>query len=147
MITPIVLGFYGFSSSGKTTILTDLIKQLTQRGYKVGTIKQMDKALSIDTPGKDTWKHKEAGADMVVFSSQNETSFIIPDQLNQSTIIKHMTQMQGLDIIFIEGVQDPSIPKIRIGDKPIRENTLFTYDGDFNNLLDHILEKLKRSNV
>jgi len=143
MFSPLVIGFYGASNSGKTTILTELIKQLKHKGYMIGTIKQTDKPLSMDTPGKDTWKHKEAGASLVVFSSTIETTFLMPTSLQASSIIEKMMQLQDFDIIFVEGANDPEIPKIRFGSKALRKNTLFTYDGDFNNLLHYILHELK----
>lgn len=143
MFSPLILGFYGFSNSGKTTIIKDLILTLKAKGFKVGVIKQTNKPISIDVPGKDTWKYKEVGANMVVFSSSIETSFLSPNHLMVSQVIEHMVQLQHFDIILVEGTNDPSIPKIRIGLKPLRENTLFTYNNDFNNLLEYILESLK----
>lgn len=143
MSSQLVLGFYGFSNSGKTTIITDLIKQLTEKGFKVGIIKQTDKSISLDAPGKDTWRHREAGANIVVFSSSIETSYLIPNQLKISQVIEQMNQLQHLDIVLVEGANDPAIPKIRIGSKPLRENTLFTYNDDFNNLFEHVLTMIK----
>jgi hypothetical protein len=55
-----------------------------------------------------------------------------------------MIQLMNLDIIFIEGANDPTIPKIRIGSKTLRENTLFTYDGDSYKLYNYILSELRR---
>ncbi len=142
--SPLVIGIYGTSNSGKTTLITELIRQLAQREFRIGTIKQTDKPISMDVPEKDTWRHKDAGANIVVFSSTTETTFLLPTQINVSMTIEKMTQLLDLDIIFIEGANDPSIPKIRIGSKDLRENTLFTYDGDINNLLNYIQGKIRK---
>lgn len=144
MYSPLVIGLYGTSNSGKTTVLTELINQLAQKGYRVGTIKQTDKPISMDTPEKDTWRHKTAGANIVVFSSTIETTCLLPTPLKISMIIEKMNQLLDLDIIFIEGSNDPSIPKIRIGTKALRENTLFIYDGDINNLLNYIQNEIRK---
>ncbi len=144
MYSPPVIGLYGPSNSGKTIILTELIKQLDQKGYKVGTIKQTDKSQSMDTPEKDTWKYKEAGANIVVFSSAIETTCLLPAPLKIPLTIEKMNQLLDLDIIFIEGANDPSIPKIRIGTTELRENTLFIYDGDMNNLLNYVQNEIRK---
>ncbi|MFH1013756.1 MAG: molybdopterin-guanine dinucleotide biosynthesis protein B [Thermoplasmatota archaeon] len=144
MDSPLVIGIYGTSNSGKTTLITELIRQLALRGYRIGTIKQTNKPISMDVSEKDTWRHKDAGANIVVLSSTIETTFLLPTPINVSIMIEKMTQLLDLDIILIEGANDPSIPKIRIGSIECRENTLFTYDGDINNLLNYIQGKIRR---
>jgi molybdopterin-guanine dinucleotide biosynthesis protein B len=144
MYDPLVIGFYGRSNCGKTTIISELIKQLAKEGYKICAIKQTDKPLSIDTKNKDTWKYRESGADIIVFSSTIEATFLLPNSFNISIIIKKISQFLDPDIIFIEGANDPAIPKIRIGSITLRENTVFTYKGDIINLIDYIQIELGR---
>jgi len=68
-----IIGIYGESNSGKTTLVEKLILALIEKGYKVGSVKNIHiEDFSIDTQGKDTWKHSRAGARVVVARSKNE---------------------------------------------------------------------------
>ena len=60
-MVPFVVGFYGKSNSGKTTLVTKLIEKLSNEGFKVASVKMTDKEISIDSKQKDTWKHSKAG--------------------------------------------------------------------------------------
>lgn len=131
---PAVVGFYGKSDSGKTSIIVKLIKRLTTVGYKVATIKKSNKKIGIDTRGKDTWKHSQAGAKLVVFSSMNETDLIMNRTMKTNDIIRSVSKLGGFDIILVEGARDPNIPKIRIGKIVERKNTI----GHYHNNLDEI---------
>lgn len=137
----IILGFYGHSNTGKTTVIEYLIEKLTNIGFKVAAIKITDKSISIDTEGKDTWRYSKRGAKVVSLSSEIETSFILKYRENLASIIDYINYL-GIDIIFVEGVNDRSIEKIRFGDIPPRENTILTYDGDKEKILKFILDKI-----
>ncbi len=140
---PYIIGFYGYSNTGKTTVIVDLIKKLKEAKYKVATIKCSDKKISFDTQEKDTYKHAQVGANPVVLSSLSETDFIIKKKLSIKDIIKYLTTFEKIDIIIIEGAKDPDIPKVRIGDIQKRENTILDYTGDFEHLYKFIEEKIK----
>ena len=79
---PFVIGFYGESDSGKTTLIVDIISSLTKEKYNVASVKTTDKNIGIDSEGKDTWKHTSAGAQLVVFSSDCETDYLIKRKMN-----------------------------------------------------------------
>jgi len=136
--TPSIFGFYGFSRSGKTTLLHKLVRHLTQEGFRVAVLKKTAKAIRMDQQGKDTAQFAQAGAGLVVFSSALETAFIEKHPSQTGAILSQMKAMGEWDFIFIEGANDPQVPKIRIGGCPERANTLFTYDGDFRKLLQTI---------
>ena len=138
-----IIGFYGYSNTGKTTVIVDLIKKLTEAKFKVATIKYSDKKISFDTQKKDTYKHTQVGANPVVLSSLLETDFIIQKKFSTEDIIKYLATFEKIDIIIVEGVKDPSIPKVRIGDIQKRENTILEYTGDFEKLYNFIEEKIK----
>ena len=140
---PYVIGFYGYSNIGKTTVIINLIKKLKKAKYKVTTIKCSDKKINLDTPKKDTYKYAQVGANPIVLSSQNETDFIIKKKLSIKNIIKYLTTFEKIDIIIIEGAKDSDIPKIRIGEIQKRENTILDYTGDFEHLYSFIKEKIK----
>lgn len=140
MKKPIIVGFYGYSNSGKTTLIERLIQELVSRGKKISAIKQSGHPISMDIEGKDTHRFTKAGADPVILSSTIETNFIFKSPLAINEIIKLITTINKPDIIIIESARDAAIEKIRIGDIDIRENTIWTYDGNFEVLIEKILD-------
>ena len=136
---PIVVGFYGFSNSGKTMLIEQLIGELISRGKKVSAIKQSGHPVSLDTEGKDTHRFSKEGADPVILSSTVATNVMFNKPLETKEIIDLITTINKPDIIIIESVRDKDIMKIRIGDIEIRENTIWTYDGNFELLIEKIL--------
>ena len=133
-----ILGFYGESKSGKTTLITKLIKHLSVGGLNVATVKITDKTIELDSKGKDTWKYSEAGSNLVVLSSAIETDYLVKKKQTINDIIKIMLNIGHFDIILVEGANDKETPKIRLGKIKQRVNTVFTYDGDFEKLLDFV---------
>jgi len=136
---PIVIGFYGFSDSGKTKLIEKLIQELTSRGKKIAAIKQSSHPASMDIPGKDTYRFTHAGANPVVLSSSIETDIKINKSLGIDEIIKFITTVQQVDIIIVESARNTEIRKIRIGDIELREKTIWTYDGNFDDLVNKVL--------
>ena len=136
---PIVVGFYGFSNSGKTTLIERLILELVSRGNNVSAIKQSGHPVSLDTEGKDTHRFSKAGADPVILTSTVATNVMFNKPLETKEIIDLIATMNKPDIIIIESARDAAVMKIRIGDIEIRENTIWTYDGNFELLIDKIL--------
>jgi molybdopterin-guanine dinucleotide biosynthesis protein B len=141
---PYVLGFYGESDTGKTTLIVDIISRLTKEDYKVASVKISNKKISIDSEGKDTWKHASAGSNLVVFSTDIETDFLLKQKLNNTDIVDSINNFGVYDIIIVEGANDESIPKIRIGKIKERKNTIINYNGDFEKLVKYIKKKINR---
>ena len=73
---PPVVSVVGKSNSGKTTFLVNLIAELTQRGFRVGTIKHDVHGFEMDRPGKDSWRHKKAGASTTIISSPYQIGMV-----------------------------------------------------------------------
>lgn len=145
MKTP-VIGFYGESKTGKTTLLVEIIRHLSKDGFNVASIKVSDKEICIDSKNKDTWKHADAGSKLVVFSSKNETDFLLKRKSGNDEIVDNIKRLGNFDIIIVEGANDDSIPKIRIGEIKERKNTIFTYDGDFEGLISFIKNEIHGRN-
>jgi molybdopterin-guanine dinucleotide biosynthesis protein B len=144
---PIALGFYGKSESGKTTLLNSIIAELSNQGFRIAAIKKTDRPINLDQEGKDTFRFAQAGANPVVFSTPIETAIIVSSKKSETEIVSDLEQLADLDFIFIEGSNEKIIPKIRLGKRPERENTLFTYDGDYDELLIFIKDALKKENI
>ncbi len=134
MKNPAVFGVYGKSDTGKTKLIERLIKKLTIDRYKVATIKKTDKKISMDKKGKDTWKHSSSGSILVVLSSPIETDIIIKDKIPTLDIIQNISEFGCYDVILIEGAREPTIQKIRLGNIKERDNTIFTYKDNFEDL-------------
>lgn len=136
-----ILGFYGQSGIGKTYLVRQIVSDLYKLGKRVAVIKISDKAISIDSEGKDTYLYGQAGADTVVFSSAAETAFMVKRPLSTRIIVDQLIENDNYDYIFIEGALEEWIPKIRLGDMQERQNTLFTYIGRYEDLLEKINNK------
>ena len=143
MLEPTVLGVYGSSDTGKTTLIVALVQRLTKEGYKVATIKRTTKAISLDTKDKDTWRHHAAGAQLTVFSSSSETDFLVHQPLSTFEIVQRITDFDSFDIVFIEGADDPHIKKIQVGMGVERTNTICRYEKNIERVLQTIEEQVK----
>ena len=94
----------GFKKSGKTAVVEELVRELIKRGYRVGTIKHIrEKEFSMDSPGKDTWRHAQAGASVVVSLAPREVAII---KKRPGKLDKIMSTLQGLDFVILEGFRE-----------------------------------------
>jgi len=111
-----VVGFAGFSGSGKTTLVERLIPALKLRGLRVSVVKHAHHKFDVDHPGKDTYRHREAGAfEVVVASSQRLAlmrEFEQPAQLTVHHLIAEL--WQGTDWILVEGFKESDLLKIEV---------------------------------
>ena len=139
MKEPRVIGFYGYSGSGKTMLIEKLCQDLSSRGISLAVIKQTDKTIRMDQPGKDTYRFQDAGAAVVALASQAETDLIVNRALTVSEIVKMIQAAGEIDLVIVESCNDPALPKIRLGEIEERENTIWTYDGDYQNLLNLVI--------
>jgi molybdopterin-guanine dinucleotide biosynthesis adapter protein len=107
---PKLIAIVGAKHSGKTTTIEHLITELTGRGYRVGTIKEMVRIPTIDTPQKETDRYRKAGAQTVVAVPRNETVLFISKRLSIKDILPHL---KDLDYVLLEGFEsEQSLPKI-----------------------------------
>lgn len=109
-----VISVVGKSNSGKTTYLEKLIRELKSRGWRVGTIKHHHTPnIEVDQPGKDTWRHAQAGADVVAIACPNKVAVIehLAEELPMEQVIAKIT---GVDIIITEGYKGGNKPKIEV---------------------------------
>jgi molybdopterin-guanine dinucleotide biosynthesis adapter protein len=104
-----ILAIVGTKNTGKTTLVTKIVHELVKRSYKVGTLKHTHH--DFDLEGKDTWKHREAGAELVVGSGEN-TFFMIKGGLELEEILKIIVHIKELDYLIIEGFKSSKYPKI-----------------------------------
>jgi molybdopterin-guanine dinucleotide biosynthesis protein B len=111
---PGIISIIGTSDSGKTTLLERLIPEIIRRGYRVGVIKHSVHGFNLDKEGKDSWRHKKAGAHTIALSSSTHVAMI--RDVAQELTIDHIVSsyMGDMDIILTEGYKKEKKPKIEI---------------------------------
>lgn len=101
------------SNSGKTTLLEKVIRECKRRRWRVAVIKHDVHGFELDRPGKDSWRHAQAGADIVVLSSPDKRAFI--EQVEEDTPLDELVKrIKGVDLIFTEGYKRGDKPKIEV---------------------------------
>lgn len=112
MNSPPVISVVGESGVGKTVFLEKLIGELKGRGIRVGTVKHDVHGFEIDQPGKDSWRHAQAGSDTVVISSPNKVALI--KRLDQEMSLDDIVDayLSDVDIVITEGYKTG--PKLKI---------------------------------
>ncbi len=109
-----VICFVGSSNSGKTTLIEKVIGLLAKRGYKVATVKHTHKSFSMDAEGKDSWRHKAAGAKTVILASPSQFA-VVSDSSSELTIDDVLNKfVSNADILIVEGFKKDSYPKIEV---------------------------------
>lgn len=109
---PPIISIVGKSESGKTTLIEKIIPELKKRGYKIGTIKHAYHGFEIDQKGKDSWRHKKAGADMTLVASPGKIA-IVKDE-NSEFLASLEKYFNDMDLVIVEGYKKESKPKIEI---------------------------------
>lgn len=114
-----IISVVGSKKSGKTTAIETLVQGLTKRGYKVATVKHVPEPdFTIDTKGKDTWKHAKAGATTVISVAPNEIATIKKADTTKYSLEQIIKDCQDdTEIIILEGFRklmgkNPKVPKI-----------------------------------
>jgi len=108
-----IISVVGTKDTGKTTLVVKIVRELVNRGFKVGTVKHVHGNLDLE--GRDTWKHKEAGAKIVV-GSADETFLTLNERLELYEIIDIIECMKKLDFLVIEGFKYSNYAKISVSD-------------------------------
>ena len=115
----IIVAVIGSKKSGKTTTVEALVKGLTKRGYHIATIKHVpDPDFTIDTEGKDTWRHSQAGAQTIVVVAPKELGIIKKVETTKLSLQEIMKNCQNnVDIVILEGFRslvehEPTVLKI-----------------------------------
>lgn len=100
MTPPRTVSVVGFKDSGKTRVVEALVGELTRRGYRVGTLKHTAENIDFDTPGKDTRRHREAGARATAILHENAAAFFVDDYVSVADAVR---SLGPLDFLVVEG--------------------------------------------
>jgi molybdopterin-guanine dinucleotide biosynthesis protein B len=110
-----VIGLAGWSGAGKTTLLRRLIPVLRDRGLRVSTLKHAHHDFDVDTPGKDSWEHRQAGAEEVLVASA--VRWALMRELRgapEPSLRELLAHMAPVDLILVEGFKRDPHPKIEV---------------------------------
>ena len=110
---PVISIVGGKSNSGKTTLLEKIIREAKRRGWRVATLKHDVHGFEMDQPGKDTWRHAQAGADVVAISSPQKIA-ILEKVAEEQALDDVLARIKGVDVIFTEGYKHGNKPKIEV---------------------------------
>lgn len=110
------IGFAGFSGSGKTTLVERLIPALKMRGLRVSVVKHAHHSFDIDHAGKDTYRHREAGAFEVVVASDRRLALIREFEQPVALTVHHLIGelYDGVDWVLVEGFKQSDLQKIEV---------------------------------
>jgi molybdopterin-guanine dinucleotide biosynthesis protein B len=122
-----MISVVGKSNAGKTTLLEKLIAELKWRGYRVATVKHDTHGFDIDRPGKDSWRHAQAGSDVVVLSGPNRLA-MIEKREQEITLNEIVDRVTNVDIILTEGYKRGDRPKIEVSRREKSSELLCTED-------------------
>src|ERR1044072_6699342 len=126
-----VVGLAGWSGAGKTTLLTRAIPQLQKQGLRVSVIKHAHHAFDVDVPGKDSWKHREAGAAEVLVSSTQR--WALTHELRgaaEPRLPELLAKMSRVDLVVVEGFKREPLRKIEVHRAANGKPFLFPDDPD-----------------
>lgn len=145
----------GRKNSGKTTLVCDVVRNLSDRGILVATIKHTHHNHELDTPGKDSWRHRDAGASAVGILAAEMTAIFLPEPRSDNENERYRrleAAMSGFDLILVEGDLHCAAPKLEVwrqinGDAPYCtiQNGIDAMVTD--DRIDHDLRIIPRSDV
>ena len=110
-----IFGLAGWSGSGKTTLLGRLLPELAARGFRVSTLKHAHHAVDLEVPGKDTWRHREAGAHEVMLATGKR--FALLHELRDApepALADLLSRMARVDLVLVEGFKHDPFPKLEV---------------------------------
>jgi len=109
-----IVSIVGKSDIGKTTLIEKLLPELTGRGYRIATVKHDIHGFEVDREGKDSWRHKKAGAHTVVLSSPQKVALIRDVEKDLSLEEIRESLVEDVDLILSEGYKKDVQPKIEV---------------------------------
>lgn len=124
-----VFGFAGWSGSGKTTLIEQVIPLMVARGLRVSIIKHAHHRFDIDKPGKDSWRHREAGASEVLLVSDQR--WVLMHELRgeaEPDLHAQLAHLSPCDLVLVEGFKAVPIPKIEIHRPSVGKPLLYPHN-------------------
>jgi molybdopterin-guanine dinucleotide biosynthesis protein B len=109
-----VYGVIGWKNSGKTSLMERLVAEITGRGFSVSTVKHVHHAVDLDHPGKDTFRHRLAGAREVVLASADRFALMVEHRGPEPELPAILARLAPVDLVLVEGYKRDSHPKLEV---------------------------------
>ena len=126
-----IFGFAGYSGSGKTTLIERLIPLFTARGLTVSLIKHAHHTFEIDQPGKDSFRHRNAGCTEVLVSSSRRWALMHELRAAPEPSLEELVaRMSPCDLLLVEGFKREAIPKLEVYRAEVGEPLIHPHDSN-----------------
>jgi molybdopterin-guanine dinucleotide biosynthesis adapter protein len=109
-----VYGVIGWKNSGKTSLMERLVADITGRGFSVSTVKHVHHAVDLDQPGKDTFRHRQAGAREVVLASADRFALMVEHRGPEPELAAILARLAPVDLVLVEGYKRDTHRKIEV---------------------------------
>ncbi len=109
-----IYGIIGWKDSGKTSLMERLVTQITGRGFSVSTVKHVHHDVDLDRPGKDSYRHRVAGASEVVLASAHRFALMREHRGPEPELPQILARMTPVDLILVEGYKRDKHQKIEV---------------------------------
>ncbi len=109
-----VYGVIGWKNAGKTSLMERLVAEISGRGLRVSTVKHVHHDVDLDEPGKDTYRHRAAGAEEVVLASANRMALLREHRADEPELGWVLARMMPVDLVLVEGYKRDTHPKIEV---------------------------------
>jgi len=108
-----IYGITGYKNAGKTGLMERLVTEITGRGFTVSTVKHAHHSFDVDHPGKDSFRHRQAGASQVLLSSRNRWALMTELRgADEASLDDLLAQLSPVDLVLVEGYKRDRHPKI-----------------------------------
>ncbi|MFN3578818.1 MAG: molybdopterin-guanine dinucleotide biosynthesis protein B [Tabrizicola sp.] len=109
-----VYGVIGWKNSGKTSLMERLVAEITGRGFSVSTVKHVHHAVDLDRPGKDTYRHRQAGAREVVLAAADRLAILVEHRGPEPELTQVLARLAPVDLVLVEGYKRDAHPRIEV---------------------------------
>lgn len=109
-----VYGIIGWKNAGKTSLMERLVTVLTARGYSVSTVKHVHHDVDLDQPGKDSRRHRDAGAQEVILAGANRLALMVEHRTGEPSLADVLSHLQPVDLVLIEGYKRDTHAKVQV---------------------------------
>ena len=109
-----VYGVIGWKNSGKTSLMERLVAEISRRGFSVSTVKHVHHSVDLDQPGKDTFRHRQAGAREVVLASADRLAILVEHRGPEPELPAVLARLAPVDLVLVEGYKRDAHPKVEV---------------------------------
>ena len=126
-----VIGFIGYSNTGKTTLIEKLIPIFIARGLVVSTVKNAHHGFDMDRPGKDSYRYREAGSQQVLIATTERWALLTEVRQGPASLEQLIAQLAPCDLVLVEGFKSEGLfPRIEVRRSTNSEPPIFPHDSN-----------------